>query len=119
MKHDDESVGPNITSTVCPSETPSAQNFNSMFPKLAKVAVVILSLLVSNAWPERGATAIKRIKTRLWNRIKNAMLESLMQVTINRPDVKEARTIIDESVESWYMAKQRRKLRAPQSHRMR
>ncbi|KAK3086354.1 hypothetical protein FSP39_017317 [Pinctada imbricata] len=89
-----------------------------LFPKFAKVAAVILSLPVSNAWPERGASAIKRIKTRLRNRIKNPMLGSLMQVSINGPDVTEAKNIIDDSVKSWYEVKQRRKIRASDKQTM-
>lgn len=45
---------------------------------------------VSNAWPERGASAIKHIKSRIRSRLKDDMLEALMQVTINGPKVRNA-----------------------------
>lgn len=44
-----------------------------IFSKLAHIATTILSLPVSNAWPERGASALKRIKTRLRSRLKDNM----------------------------------------------
>ena len=41
---------------------------DGLFPLLSKVAEAVLSLALSNAWPERGASALKRIKTRLRSR---------------------------------------------------
>jgi hypothetical protein len=61
-----------------------------IFPKLAHIAAIILSLSISNAWPERGASALKRIKTRLRSRLKDNMLSGLLQVSINGPLVEEA-----------------------------
>jgi hypothetical protein len=61
-----------------------------IFSKLAHIAAIILSLPVSNAWPERGASALKRIKTRLRSRLKDNMLSGLLQVSINGPPVEEA-----------------------------
>ncbi|KAJ7386077.1 hypothetical protein OS493_012414 [Desmophyllum pertusum] len=40
---------------------------------------------VSNAWHKRGACQLKLIKTRIRNQIKNALLESLLHITINGP----------------------------------
>jgi hypothetical protein len=42
---------------------------------------------VSNAWPEKGASKVKIIKTDLRNRLKNDMLEGLMHLTVNGPDI--------------------------------
>jgi hypothetical protein len=61
-----------------------------IFHKLAHIAAIILSLPVSIAWPERGASALKRIKTRLRSRLKDDMLSGLLQVSINGPPVEEA-----------------------------
>lgn len=36
--------------------------FEQSFPLLMKLAEIILPMPVSNAWPERGASAVKRIK---------------------------------------------------------
>ena len=40
-------------------------------PLLLQIAEVCVTLPVSNAWPERGASAIKRLKTRLRSTLKN------------------------------------------------
>ena len=81
-----------------------------VFPKLAQLASVILTLPVSNAWPERGASALKRVKTRLRNRLSNRMLASLLHVAINGPPVEEADQLISQCVTAWYQVKSRRKL---------
>ena len=39
------------------------------------------------AWLERGANVIKRIKTRPQNRLKNDTLDSLLQISINGPEL--------------------------------
>jgi hypothetical protein len=41
--------------------------YEHMCPKLAEL---VLTILVSNAWPERGASKVKIIKTDLRNRLK-------------------------------------------------
>lgn len=56
--------------------------FGPSFPLMTKLAEIILSMPVSNAWPERGANAVKRIKNRLRNRLSNKMLETIMKVTL-------------------------------------
>ncbi|CAC5411786.1 unnamed protein product [Mytilus coruscus] len=86
-----------------------------IFPKLAKIAAVILSLPVSNAWPERGASAVKRIKNRMRNRLKNTMLSSLLQVAVNGPPVCESEQLMKKCVQSWYEIKSRRKLQVSKS----
>jgi len=53
---------------------------------------------VSNAWPERGASALKRLKTRLRNSQKKEMLESLLHISINGPPVKESEAVINKAV---------------------
>ena len=57
------------------------------FPLLAKVAESIVAIPVSKAWPERGASALKLIKSRLRSRIKNDLLSALMQIHVNGPEV--------------------------------
>uniref|UniRef100_A0A8C4X0B0 Uncharacterized protein n=1 Tax=Eptatretus burgeri TaxID=7764 RepID=A0A8C4X0B0_EPTBU len=63
-----------------------------------------------NTWPERGAPAVKRVKTLLRNRIKQDMLESLLHISINGPKVNESGELIAEAVEYWKKLKNRRKL---------
>ena len=64
---------------------------------------------MSNAWPERGASAIKRLKTRLRSTLKNDMLNALLQVSINGPQVEDCRPLIATAVKEW-LAKPRRKI---------
>jgi hypothetical protein len=88
--------------------------FALMMPNLVKIAEVALSMPVSNAWPERGASAVKRIKTRLRGSLRNRMLNSLMMLTINGPEAGSplARELIEKSVKNWQNAKVRRKTKA-------
>ena len=88
---------------------------NSLSPRslslLTKVAESIVSLPVSNAWPERGASALKLIKNRLRSTIKNDMLSSLMQIHVNGPEVgtKNFDNLMTAAVTVW-QSKPRRKL---------
>ena len=63
--------------------------YEHFMPLLIQIAEVCLSLPVSNAWPERGASAVKRLKTRLRSTLKNDMLDALMQISINGPEIDE------------------------------
>lgn len=45
-------------------------SFVTFFPHLLYIAEVVVSLPVSNAWPERGASAAKNVKTCLRSRLK-------------------------------------------------
>ena len=67
----------------------------------------------SNAWPERRASALKRLKTHLRNSLKKEMLESLLHISINGPPVKESEAVINKAVALWKEKKQRRKLPRP------
>ena len=80
-------------------------------PLVAKVANAVVSLPVSNAWPERGASALKLLKTRLCSRMQNDLLNTLLHILINGPAVgsKECEDLIDSAVSSWLGAKTRRK----------
>lgn len=44
--------------------------YSHFVPELLCLAEVCMSLPVSNAWPERGASAVKRLKTRLRSSLK-------------------------------------------------
>lgn len=108
-----------MTTTPQPGNTPtewlltklcSISSFKAMFPNLVKLATVAQTLPVTNAWPERGASALKRIKTRLRNSLKDDMLESLLQIAINGPAVSQAKDVVEQAVGLWLQEKQRRKL---------
>ena len=75
-----------------------------------QLAEVTLSAPITHAWPERGANAIKRIKTRLRNRLKNDMLNSLLHISVNGPETGAniAKGIIRKAAKRWGEKKNRR-----------
>lgn len=60
--------------------------FQEEFGHIVAIAKIALVTPVSNAWPERGGSAIKRIKSRSRSQMKNDMLEALMMISLNGPD---------------------------------
>lgn len=83
-----------------------------LYPNVTYIAEVIISLPVSNAWPERGASTLKALKTRLRNRLSTPMLESLLHICINAPEPSspEVQQIVKEAVNTWLEKKKRRKV---------
>ena len=75
--------------------------YQYFMPGLLQIAEVCLSLPISNAWPERGVSAVKRLKTRLRSRIRNDMLQALMQVPINGPNIGKCEAVIKTAVKKW------------------
>ena len=57
-------------------------DFGYVFPKLVALAEISISPPVSNACPERGAGALKRLKTRFRSRLNSDFLNALMQLTL-------------------------------------
>ena len=51
-----------------------------MVIELAKLAMITP---VTNAWPKRGASAVKRIKSRLRSAMKNDLLNALLHISMN------------------------------------
>ncbi|KAK2564539.1 Zinc finger protein 862 [Acropora cervicornis] len=86
------------------------ESYSRSYPLLLQVAEICLSMPVSNALPERGASALERLKTRLGNSLKKEMLESLLHIAINGPPVKESEAVINKAVELWKEKKKRKKL---------
>lgn len=81
------------------------------YPLLSEVAEICYSAPVTNAWPERGASAVKRIKTRLRSLLKDDMLNVLLQVSINGPTLADADSIIQDATKHWLNDKSRYKLK--------
>ena len=77
--------------------------YSSVFPALANIAEVCLSMPVCNARPQQGCSALKRIKTRLRNRLSVDMLQSLLIISINGPELGtiECEALITAAVEKW------------------
>ena len=73
------------------------------FPKIVDLAKIAAIVPVTNAWPERGASAVKRIKSRTRSQMKNELLNSLLHISINGPAVnsKEADNLISRVVEKY------------------
>lgn len=70
---------------------------------------------VFNAWPERGASAIKRMKRILSSSLKEDMLKSLLEVNINGKETSDLATqhVMKQRVTNFKCEKQRRKLPNP------
>ena len=83
-----------------------------VYPKLYFIAEVCAAMPVSNAWPERGVSTMRRVKTRLRSSLKNDMLEALMHVSINGPpaSLTQAKEIISQAVKRRKDVKTRRRL---------
>ena len=106
-----EAQQPQVTSTEwLLTKLCSIPSFKVMFPNLVKLAAVAQSLPVTNALPERGASALKRIKTRLRNSLKDDMLECLLQISINGPPVSESTDVVSNALGLWLQEKNWRKL---------
>ena len=65
-------------------QLPSLQH---IFPNLHKLAVIALVNRMSRADCEGGFSALKRIKTRLQNRFSNRILNNLLIISIEGPEV--------------------------------
>ena len=59
--------------------------YSTVFPALANIAEVCLSMPVSNAWLDRGCSALKRIKTRLRNRLGVDVLQTRLRLLSMAP----------------------------------
>ena len=90
-------------------------SYRFFYPMLTQLAECCLSLPISNVWPERGASALKRIKTRLRSRLSNSILQSLMEMSINGPPInsKETEDIIEDCIKIWTLQKKKRKMPKP------
>ena len=104
----------NASSTeICLSTLLGNSAYTKLMPAIVQIAEVALSMPVSNAWPERGASTVKQIKTRLRGSLENRMLNSLMHISINGPDLHtpEANHVIKMAVKKRQTTKERRKVK--------
>jgi len=86
--------------------------FGQLYPRSVQVAEAALAILVSNAWPERGASQLKLIKTRIRSQIKNDSLASLLHISINGPvpHTEAYDSLVSKAVDMRKERKKRRKL---------
>ena len=57
------------------------------FGKVIQQAKIACITPVTNAWPERSASATKRIKSRTRSTMRNGFLNALLQIFINGPEM--------------------------------
>ena len=74
-----------------------------LYPNLTKIVEIVLCIPVSNAWPERGASKVRLVKTNMRNRLGNNMLQCLLQIGINGPELcsSKADELVKASVDVW------------------
>ena len=56
------------------------------YPIISSIAKIAYIIPVSNAWPERGGSAIKRIKTHNRSTMKDEALNALLMISLNGPE---------------------------------
>lgn len=73
------------------------------FPQIVDAAQICLTQPMSNAVVERGASAVKRVKSRLRSRLKNDMMASLLHISLNGPDHgdEECKEMLVEATKVW------------------
>ena len=83
--------------------------YGVVFPFLLGLVLKLMSLPLSNAWPERGFTKMKLLKDRLQSQRSNKTLEALMGTTINGPEVHtpECDTLINLCMQTWLVKKKK------------
>ncbi|XP_068742052.1 uncharacterized protein [Montipora capricornis] len=96
------------------------KTYQDTYSELLMVAEAAWTMPLSNCWPERGGSAIKRIKTRMRSRLTDDMLNALMHVSINGLSfgTEECTDIVQRAAEIWLSAKNRRKPRSPKKSKV-
>lgn len=77
------------------------RNAFGSYSEVLKLAEIEAVIPVSNAWPERGASSTKHIKSRLRSCLKSDLLNALMQVAVNGPPVFESLPVVEIAVKNW------------------
>ena len=90
----------------------SKSEYQPFFGELLLIAEAAITIPVSNAWPERGASALKIVKNRCRSRLQNDMLEAMLHVKINGPALGSPKmeSLVKQAVETWLSNKNRKKL---------
>ena len=66
---------------------------------------------VTNAWPEHGGSAVKRVKSRTRSTMKNDLLNALPNISINHPayNSKKGKQLLSEAAVKFESSKQQKK----------
>ena len=85
------------------------------FPKVLEFAKLAIIVPVTNAWPERGVSAVKRIKSGQRSTMKSDLLNALLYISMSGPPVNspEAEHLISRVVEQYCEQKHNK---VPQSY---
>ena len=91
--------------------------YQPFFGELLLIAEAAITLPVSNAWPERGASALKIVKNRCRSRLHNDMLEAMLHIKINGPALgsPKMKTLVTRAIQTRLDKKNRKKLPNRQS----
>lgn len=85
-------------------------SYRHFYPLLNSFAECCLPISISNAWPERGASTLKCIKTRLRSTLQNDMLQGLIQVNGPPLHSDQCKELVRDSVQLWLRQKKKRTL---------
>ena len=87
----------------------SKSEYQPFFGELLLIAEAAITLPVSNAWPERGASALKIVKNHC---LQTDMLEAMLHVKINGPALGSPKmeSLVKQAVETWLSQINRKKL---------
>jgi len=129
--NNNENIKPNIPNEIKTEK--SSTNSTQWFPnqlmeaksdhqaflgELLLIAEVAITLPVSNAWPERGASVFKTVKNRC--RLHNNMLEAMLHVKINGPLLGSPSVVslANRAVQTWLDKKNREASKQGRSERL-
>ena len=89
----------------------SKSEYQPLLGELLLIAEAAITLPVSTAWPERGASALKIVKNRCRRRLQNDMLEAMFHVKINGPALRSPKmeSLLKQGVEKWLSKKKKKK----------
>ena len=89
----------------------SKSEYQPLLGELLLIAEAAITLPVSTAWPERGASALKIVKNRCRRRLQNDMLEAMFHVKINGPALGSPKmeSLLKQGVEKWLSKKKKKK----------
>ena len=79
------------------------------FPNIVSFCEIALKIPAFNAWPERGFSALGRIKSKARNKLLDKTLLSLLQVSLNGPKKLNNSTAL-ELGKLWVLEKSRREI---------
>ena len=81
------------------------------FPFMVKFTKLAAIVPITNAWPERGASAVKRIKSRQRSTMKNDLLNGLLHISLNGPPFgsPEAEDLLNRVVDKYCEEKHNKK----------